>query len=338
MGCKSTTSVKPPKVDKKIQEQKEILEEKYASKIKDPICIDLSKNPSKEYASINLFGRPLFDPFEIVIFDKKSCKLTIESSIKDPTYFGYDYFSSYCNGKDKLIISGGDNNKMLSVIDLAAKKIEFSTELRSNRKAHSMIYVPNCYIFIVGGASSKSAEIFNINTKQFTEHSTLNEYRIEPALCLINDTYLYAFTGLKNTQSFERINLASNATLWETLMVSMQNTNPTTSAFNNATFSMGQSFYAVAHLRENEVIFLGGNDTIKKTTTSENNYIFNYEKNQLKLSDIPALNEEFSEKFFIPIKQDSSVSMLLPNFRKHNPKIKVFGKGKVNEINFVFES
>ena len=42
-----------------------------------------------------------------------------------------------------------------------------------------MIYIPNKYIFIVGGSNTKSVELYNIETNQLVKDSELNENRSE---------------------------------------------------------------------------------------------------------------------------------------------------------------
>ena len=56
-----------------------------------------------------------------------------------------------------------------------------------------MIYVPNKYIFIVGGSNTKSVELYDMEEKKITKDSELNELRCECTLFLVNNMYLYAF-------------------------------------------------------------------------------------------------------------------------------------------------
>ena len=46
-----------------------------------------------------------------------------------------------------------------------------------------MIYIPNKYIFIVGGLNTKSVELYNIETNQLVKDSELNENRSECMSC-----------------------------------------------------------------------------------------------------------------------------------------------------------
>ena len=64
--------------------------------------------------------------------------------------------SAYCNVSNHLYISGGKNNRKVTLsyvwdVDLINKKnnkIQKEIELKKN---HSMICIPNNYIFIIGG-------------------------------------------------------------------------------------------------------------------------------------------------------------------------------------------
>ena len=51
------------------------------------------------------------------------------------------------------------------------------------RTWHSMIYIQNKYIFIVGGSNTKSVELYNIKTNQLVKDSELNENRSECMSC-----------------------------------------------------------------------------------------------------------------------------------------------------------
>ena len=344
MGCKQTNSKAQPitiKENKTDKTGENNLARGLEAKNMSPICSFLSQpgmNSINLYTQISHLGRPHFDPFELVIFDIHTKNLTIDSKLKEPRLNEFDYLSSFCNGKNKLFISGGQESNAFSTIDLKEKTVEF-VPMKSNRKSHSMIYIPDDFILIVGGVNDKSVECFNMTKKEITYHSQLNEHRIEPALCMVNNSYLYAFTGFKSDRrTFERINLASNATLWDTINVNSETANRgSISGLGNFTF--GQNFFAVAHYRENEVIFLGGNDMEKKTTHSEKNYIFNYQKNLLTVSDLPVVNEEFTEKFFTPVDLNGDkISILFSNFRRNHPKLMVFSELHLKEVKFGFDS
>ena len=76
-----------------------------------------------------------------------------------------------------------------------------------------MIYIPNKYIFLVGGNNEKVL-YFDINEKMIESWSDLNKRRLEPALIQINN-YLYVFDNVNKNENnfelnFERTNLLSD--------------------------------------------------------------------------------------------------------------------------------
>ena len=86
------------------------------------------------------------------------------------------------------------------------------------RTWHSMIYVPPKYIFIVGGTNSNTVELYDIDNDEISIDSELCEQRNECTLCLVNNIYLYAFSGfiLHHTfiNSIERCNLRKELREW----------------------------------------------------------------------------------------------------------------------------
>ena len=173
-----------------------------------PIAHDIIK----EFSKINFIGKPLLDSHEILIYDIKSAKMSVEP-LNEETFLNKIHLtSSYCNGGDFLFISGGesdrheeDSEKVLSNSfleinlkgKLSLKSFENEQGLINHRKSHSMIFVPNEFVFIVGGADCLSVEYFDVKSKKFVLHSELHEERIEPALSLIDNSYLYCFSGFR---------------------------------------------------------------------------------------------------------------------------------------------
>jgi hypothetical protein len=343
MGCKQVESKKPQgNFDTKF------MDDTPSNRVKSSLFSQgvLSQtNLISEYVKINLVAKPLYDPFELVILDLGNKKISIDSTINDPKLKNFNVLSSFCNGRDKLFISGGDSETSNSfcIIDLIDKKVDFKV-MKNSRRGHSMIYIPNEFIFIVGGTSTKSVEIYNINSKEFnpTEHSTLNEIRLEPALCLIDNSYLYAFTGFKKEmkKTFERINLRTNATHWELINVNLE---------KNLTF--GQNFFAVSYYKQNEVIFLGGCDTESNSSHNKKTHIFNFKTNLLSSAPECDISEQYTEKFFIPVYEAKNLaeennshqnlqnltSIVFPNFNRNDIKVSIFFNLKLTEVKFEIE-
>jgi hypothetical protein len=341
MGCKQIDSKKPQEnFDKKTM--KDIDSNAVKSSL-IPFGEIKHNDLISEYVKINLVGKPLYDPFELVILDIYSKKISIDSTISNHKLKSFNILSTFCNGQNKLFISGGDfeasNN--FCMIDLINKNIDFQV-MKNPRRGHSMIYIPNEFIFIVGGISTKSVEIFNINKKEFnsSDHSTLNEIRLEPALCLIDSTFLYAFTGFnKDTKkTFERVNLRTNSSNWELINVNLE---------KNVTFN--KNFFAVSYYKHNDVIFLGGIDTESNSSINKKSYVFNFKTNFLSYESERHMSEEYTEKFFFPVYEVNNLtenssqnfqnitSLLFPNFNKNDYKVSIFNNLNLTEVKFEIE-
>ena len=311
--------------------------------------LDLPLN-SKEfyYSNTKYIGSLILDNPEkvgIVVYDTSNTKTITyfypADEAKEIKHFGP--FSAICNGLNKLYISGGETqtdsatSEMLNSfieIDLSTlskSSITFTKlpDLNEGRTWHSMIYVPKSYIFIVGGTGSKSVEVYDIVKGKVEKDSELNESRSECTLCLVNNTYLYAFCGFLLHQSYvasiERCNLHRSKRTWEIVHYTTE---------NNIHFS--PSFFGVAYYN-NDIILLGGNEN---SSEKNGNYLIKLEDNKTMISDF-SLNEEltcvFREKFFIPLNEKTS--MVIP-YISTKVEIALFNEeeGKVTKCEYKEES
>jgi hypothetical protein len=340
MGCKQVDSKKP-----QINLNTKFIKDNSSNKIISSVIPDGLKHVDfiSEYVKINLVGKPLYDPFELVVLDISNKKLSIDSSITNQKLKSFNILSTYCNAQNKLFISGGDfeASNVFCIIDLINKNIEFKV-MKNSRRSHSMIHIPNTFIFIVGGINTKSVEIYDINKIDLDpiEHSNLNEIRLEPALCLIDAKFLYAFSGFKedSKKTFERINLNTNANTWEIINVNLE---------KNLLFK--KSFFAVSYYKNNEVIFLGGSETGENSSLNNKSYIFNFKANLLSYGLECDICEEYTEKFFLPVFEEKIItensgqnlqnitSVLFPNFKNNNYKVYIFNNLKLTEVKFDIE-
>jgi len=158
--------------------------------------------------------KPQSKPFRLIIFSPKDSKIKIEKYPKEKNVQyelnKFDDSSAYCDSPDYLYISGGEKhgkpinnfwriNHQTYIADLSY--------LPSPKRGHSMIYIPNNYVFFVGG-SSKETFYYNIKNHNFSRWADMNGEHIEPALCLINNNTLYAFSQiLEDKNYFEKLNL-----------------------------------------------------------------------------------------------------------------------------------
>ena len=114
-----------------------------------------------------------------------------------------------------------------------------------------MIFVPNKYIFIVGGIYTKSVERYDIEKNEIKIDSELKEKRCEPALCLVNNNYLYAFCGFIPFKDFnnniERCDLLKKKREWEIIECSS---------------NIIASFFGISYYKDNEILLLSPKDNI----------------------------------------------------------------------------
>ena len=309
----------------------------------------LCPNVLKEYSKLDYIARPLTEPFELVILDIQKRNINLNSSFDHPILNSYNLFSSYCNGLNKLFLSGGEMKSFVT-IDLATCVIE-SLPLVENRKSHSMIVLPyefsfDCggmkmkipcgFVFLVGGGGTKTVEYYDLKNKNLIHHSHLNEIHIEPALALLDNSYLYAFSGFKRPsgkkECFERINLKSRQDKWESFSVKL-----------NANSKFGQTCFAVAHYGENQLIFLGGCDTHKNSLHSDENFLFNWKDDTLAVSDLPFVSEEYTEKFLFPVREEDQkkqtyTSIGIPNKQRNQIFISLFMARSLKSVTFEMEA
>ena len=173
------------------------------------------------------------------------------------------------------------------------------------RTWHSMIFVPDKYIFIVGG-STKNVEIYDIEKNIIYKDSTLNELRNECTLCMVNNIYLYAFCGFYLHQTFnctvEKCNLRKKERKWEFVKFNMK---------ENLGFI--PSFFSVSYYKKDTIILIGG-DSIEEMNKS---YIIKISNNDNEHDEINEFNlgykkfGVFRDKFFTPINNNYSVNIPL---------------------------
>lgn len=307
--------------------------------IVDVLCLGLDNIPTdvvKAYNNVRLLAKPLIEPFEVAIFDRESGLIKTEELTREVEQNSeislFSDLSASCNGENHLYLSGGENKSEETinhfwVINLLKKKIQkHPSGLKNSRKFHSMIYVPNSYVFIVGGQNVNKVEYYDIRTKEISEHSTLNEERIEPGLAVINNSFLYTFTGFysykgKIFDTFERINLRGNDT-WELIKPKL----------SRDLLRFNQKFFAVSHHKAGEVIFLGGSLS-NEDQSNKNSFVYDYINNEIKASNVPFEHVEFSEKFFYPFKDMDSFLIPMLNDRD-GLKIYGYSQDKLSHISF----
>ena len=322
----------------------EIINMKYIKK-----GLDIPDDIIQAYIDNNkIIGNAIIDnpeTFGIITYETNSNKI---SSYK---YKSSDYsilntfnnFTAYCNARNCLYFSGGENEQSNDLDKTSLKYNDFLyidlsklTEDKLNvnelpnlieaRTWHSMIFVPNKYIFIVGGSNTRTVELYDIDEKKLTKDSELNEIRCESTLCLVNNTYLYAFFGFVLHQEYnkniERCNLLKEKRKWEYVNYQVKEG-----------INLKLSFFGVTYFKENELLLIGGNDNDNDEKRFDYHYTIaqNEEEKDIITEYDSELKENsivFREKLFHPIAENKAIN--IPTIIGDNIKIFIFESGKIN--------
>ena len=281
-------------------------------------------------------GKPFNNPFEIFVFKKSDKVLKIktyeENVVNKLGLNEYDSSSAYCNGNNKLFISGGETKdseiiNKLWAIDLNDNYLN-DPYIIPPKKNHSMIFIPPGYVFMVGG-NDKKAFYFDSESQEVYEWADLNEERNEPALQRIGNT-LYCFDNVNKSNddqlSFEKTNLDSVNPEWNLFYPQIDP--------NLSIQKLPQKFFGVSKDSDNSIIFLGGsmdNFTDRNILT---NYKYNPNNNNIEISNVPYRDYNFKEKTFLPY--NKNIDYILPDFNKQHPEVVFYvkNKSKVEKVNY----
>ena len=240
----------------------EVIEMKYSYK-----GLNIPENAIEAYRKDNkIIGSAIMDStdiFGIITYEINTRSLNPYYYQRNeyPELIYFNSFTAYCNAKNCLYFSGGEKEQSYEVEEKSAQYNEFIsidlTKLSSNndkleinqlpnlnvpRTWHSMIFVPNKYIFIVGGSNTKTVELYDMEEKKLTKDSELNEERCEATLCLVNNIYLYAFYGFflhkDYNNSIERCNLLKEERKWEDIY-----------AVEKSALRFKPSFFAISYFK-----------------------------------------------------------------------------------------
>ena len=322
----------------------EIINMKYIKK-----GLDIPDDIIQAYIDNNkIIGNAIIDnpeTFGIITYEANSNKI---SSYK---YKSSDYsilntfnnFTAYCNARNCLYFSGGENEQSNDLDKTSLKYNDFLyidlstlTEDKLNvnelpnlieaRTWHSMIFVPNKYIFIVGGSNTRTVELYDIDEKKLTKDSELNEIRCESTLCLVNNTYLYAFFGFVLHQEYnkniERCNLLKEKRKWEYVNYQVKEG-----------INLKLSFFGIIYPKENELLLIGGNDNDNDEKRFDYHYTIAQNEDEKDIiteydSELKENSIVFREKLFHPIAENKAIN--IPTIIGDNIKIFIFESGKIN--------
>ena len=270
--------------------------------------------------------QPKINPFELIEYDIAKKKIKIIQCPKDIfLYCNLNKFtkeSAFCNSDNSLYISGGEvSGKAINnfwIINKNSYKINKKT-MPIDKKYHSMLYIPNNFIFIAGGDSFSSI-IYDIENQEFIKWANMNKKHFQPGL-LISGDYIYAFSSLNDLSEknnfFEKTNLTSKEAKWEAIYPTYENSN----------IEINAHFFGVCKYLDGNILFVGG----EKNNPS---YIYNPWENVISLSKGKNVNFPFWDKTFYKINKQYNINIPL-NF-SNNHKLALLNKEKesLEEINY----
>ena len=278
--------------------------------------------------------KPKFYPFSLFVYSPKEGKITLEeytSNIsKEYNLKNISSGSSYCNSPDSLFISGGGVYYKNPINDFwIINKEDYSIELKKMplaKRDHSMIYIPNQQVLIVGGGDNKCI-IYDIHKDIFFDWADLNDKHYKPALFFLNN-YIYCFGELTLEKNyFERTNISSKYPKWEKIFPK----------FKRNVYLFNKKIFFISKCINNLIIF-GAGDNKRQSKI----YMFNLSNNEISILEDKCDIEEVDNKTFekvsesysiaIPKYYDRERSILILNKKKKKIKKIYFSNNKLNKI------
>ena len=270
--------------------------------------------------STHLIGKPQLNQTSYFRYDKliKEIK-TInchKTDIIDNKINSFSFYDNYCNAKNYLYIYEGVSDVEIQFskffnINLIKNKITLISAEFPKRYLHSMIFIPSCYIFIIGGNKSKEVltyEIDDQNTSYDIYPYQLPKCLLEPSLISINNKYIYILENSTISLNIYKMDLIKISPFEQ---IEIKNKN-----------SMDQKFFGVVR-NKNSILFLGGQ---KLNMNMKNNnlgkkycYEYHYDTDKIVLSKREFSSIDFIEKTFIPIGDD--LFLQFAEYKKDNKKV-----------------
>ena len=270
--------------------------------------------------STHLIGKPQLNQTSYFRYDKliKEIK-TInchKTDIIDNKINSFSFYDNYCNAKNYLNIYEGVSDVEIQFskffnINLIKNKITLISAEFPKRYLHSMIFIPSCYIFIIGGNKAKEVltyEIDDQNTSYDIYPYQLPKCLLEPSLISINNKYIYILENSTISLNIYKMDLIKISPFEQ---IEIKNKN-----------SMDQKFFGVVR-NKNSILFLGGQ---KLNMNMKNNnfgkkycYEYHYDTDKIVLSNREFSPIDFIEKTFIPIGDD--LFLQFAEYKKDNKKV-----------------
>ena len=288
--------------------------------------LSIPSNIKKAYQDMSpIIGNAVFEnakQFIISLYfkDKNALETYFFDKDKNKELIKFNSFSAFCSAKGILYISGGEKEEQTDIkksteeynnfVSIDMNKLNYYNlylevlpNLIEKRTWHSMIFVPNQYIFIVGGLNTKKVEIFDIDKNEIYIDSELLEKRCEPTMCLVNNIYLYSFCGFSPFKNFndsiERCNLLKKKREWE---------------FIDYTNKIFPSFFGVSYSNDDEILLISSKDTFDD---DNKNYKIKIEKEEDSPDEINEIKLDyngvrtFKDKLFYPFFDNYAINLPL---------------------------
>ena len=236
--------------------------------------------------------QPKINPFELIEYSSIKSRIKIIECPQDILFESnlnkFNKASAFCNSVNSLYISGGEiSGKAINnfwIINKNNYKIK-KRKLPVNKKYHSMLYISDNFIFIVGGDTLNTL-IYDIANEEFINWANMNKNNFQPGL-LISGDYVYSFTALndinKNNNYFEKTNLTSKNPKWEIVYPKYENN-----------VKLNSYFFGISKFYDGNILFVGGEKT-------NPNYIYNPTENKLTISKGRNTSIPFWDKTFYKI-------------------------------------
>ena len=251
---------------------------------------------------------PKINPFELIEYDPLKQKIQFinlsQEIINLCHLYKFSKESAFCNSYTSLYLSGGEvSDKAINTFWIINKndyKI-IKKSMPIYKKYHSMLFIPDNFIFIAGG-NSLSTIIYDIENQEYIKWANMNKKHFQPGLLIYGD-YVYAFSSLidkknNNNNFFEKTNLTSKKLKWEIIYPKYDNK-----------INFDCHFFGVSKYLEGNILLVGG----EKNTQ---NYLYNTNTNMLSISNGKYSNTPFWDKTFYKVNKYYNVSIPL-NFSKN---------------------
>ena len=262
--------------------------------------------------------QPKLSPFELIEYNSIKSRIKIiecpEEILFESDLDKFNKASAFCNSINSLYICGGEiSGKGLNnfwIVNKNNYKIK-QKKLPVSKKYHSMLYIPDNFIFVVGG-DTLSTIIYDIENEEFINWAKMNKNNFQPGL-LINGDYVYSFTALndinKDNNYFEKTNLTSKDPKWEIIYPKY-----------DSDIKFNSYFFGISKYYDGDILFVGG----EKNNPS---YIYNPIKNHISISNGKNVSVPFWDKTFYKISKKYNLCIPL-NF---NISYKIILLDKENE-------